>query len=366
MKLPENIIRSAIGILLIEKLGMVKFRNLLVEFGSPDKVVTADRESLAQSFGEKMTEKILNCTDNPAIEKILEKLEKIGADMLVFGQPGYPERLTPIYAPPVVLFVLGELAIQDERAIAIVGTRRPSHNGIAVTEKISAGLARSGVTVISGLALGIDGMAHRTALKNSGRTIAVLGSALDVIYPRDHKKLAEQIIDNGAVISEFLPGTRPEPYNFPRRNRIISGISLGVVVVEAGKKSGALITANHAIEQGKEVFAVPGSAMSAVSEGTNKLLKDGARCVTSAEDILDTLKIPSITQSEMSQASKKVKELTGAVKIVFELLTHEPIHVDDISRKCKMNPAYTLSALLTLELQELVKQLPGKRFVKNI
>ena len=366
MRFSEDITNSAIGLVLVNVLGAVRLRNLLVEFGSPEKIIAADREILEQSLGDKLTEKIIHCVENPQIPKIIDKLKELGADILIYGLDGYPERLKDIYAPPPVLFVLGEIKKSDERAIAMVGTRRPSHNGVKMAQDIADGLARSGITIISGLALGIDGISHRAALKAGGRTIAVLGSGLDIIYPADHRKLAEKIIENGAVISEFIPGTRPEAYNFPRRNRIISGLALGVVIVEAGKKSGALITATHALEQGREVFAVPGSPLNPVSAGTNKLIKEGAKAITSFQDILDALDIPSITPSQVKIAEEKVEKLKGAAKILFDKLSNEPVHIDDLARTCKMDISYALSTLFSLEIEGLVKQLPGKRFIRNI
>ena len=366
MKVSEEMVAAAIALLLTERLGIIKLRNLMAEFGSPENVLATDHETLAQSVGDMLAQKIKGAPDNPRIPGMMKKIRNLDMTALIWGQPGYPDALKRIYAAPPILFVRGELLPQDERAVAIVGTRKPTHNGERSCAQISDGLARIGITVVSGLAIGIDGIAHKAALDAGGRTIAVLATGPEAVYPPVHKNLAAEITKKGALISEFPLETPPAPYNFPRRNRIISGMSLGTLIIEAGAKSGALITAQHAIEQGREVFAVPGPPATPQSYGTNRLIKDGAKLVTCAQDIIDALDIPAIAPAKLDDAFDKVKKLTGAARVLFENLTNEPVHVDELARSCKMDSAYALAGLFTLELEGLVKQLPGKRFVRNV
>lgn len=366
MNVSDDTIASALALLLVRGLGLIKLRRLFVEFGSPEGVIAADRETLAQSVGDSIADGIKRASNNPNIPTMLEKLRELDVNALIWGQSGYPDRLTRIYAAPPILFLRGELLPQDERAVAIVGTRRPSHNGERVSAQIADGLARAGVTVVSGLAVGIDGIAHKTTLDAGGRTIAVLASGPEIIYPRQHKELAERIMKKGALVSEFPPETPPSGHNFPRRNRIISALSLGVVVVEAGVRSGALITANHALEQAREVFAVPGAPTAHQSAGTNQLIKDGAKLVTCAQDVLEALEIPAVAPQQLDDAFEKVRSLTGAARVLFDALSNEPLHIDELSRTCRMDTSYALAALFSLELHGLIRQLPGKRFVKNV
>ncbi len=362
----EDTLAAALGLLLIDGLGVVRLRRLLAEFGTPEGVISADRELLAQSLGDRIANDVKSALDNPRLPRLLGKLRELDVDVLIWGQPGYPSRLRTIYAAPPVLFVRGRLLPRDDRAVAVVGTRRATHVGERIARQISEGLARSGVTVVSGLAVGIDGVAHRAAIDAGGRTIAVLASGPEIIYPPQHRGLAERIMECGALVTEFPPETAPEAYNFPRRNRIISGLSLGVVVVEAGERSGALITANHAADQGREVFAVPGSPTSPQSAGTNALIKQGAHVATCAQDVLEVLDIPAVAPERLDDAFEKLQRLKGDAKVLFEALSNEPIHIDELARKCKMDTAYALSTLFTLEVEGLVRQLPGKRFVRNV
>ncbi len=366
MNISENMAKAAIALLFVPGLGQIRYKRLLEIFDTPEAVFSAEKETIAQSFGDAFYDKIMGARENPAVQTAYDMLRQMGADILIWGQPGYPERLLNIYAAPPVLFVRGQLLPQDERAIAIVGTRRLSHNGEKTTFQLASELAKAGVTIVSGLAVGIDGIAHKAALEAGGRTIAIMASGLDIVYPPMHKDLAQKIIEHGALVSEFLPRTKPEAHNFPRRNRIISGISLGVVIAEAGEKSGALISAQHAIEQSRELFAVPGSPTAPKSVGTNRLIRDGARIIVSAQDILEALSLPSITPQKLDEAVDKVKKLTGASKVIFEALSNEPMHIDEIARICKIETSYALAALFALEIEGLVCQLPGKRFTRNM
>ena len=247
-----------------------------------------------------------------------------------------------------------------------MGSRSASVYGKRITERIGRELAKNGITVVSGLARGIDSIAHLSALKEGGRTLAVFGSGLDVIYPPENQKLAEKITGSGAIISEFLLGTKPEAPNFPRRNRLISGLSLGVVIVEAGEKSGALLTAACALEQNREVFAIPGNLDSKNSEGTNALIKQGAKLVTRVEDILEELKITRKgDRTPLAPPEQDLSQLTDTEKRIFSLISDEPHHIDKIASLTSLGVPQALSTLLSLELKGLVKQLSGKMFVRT-
>ncbi len=289
----------------------------------------------------------------------------------------YPKNLRNIYNPPKVLYVNGTLLEQDEMAVALVGSRRASMYGLEMCEKLAYELAIRGVTVVSGMARGIDSAAHKGALKAKGRTIAVLGSGHDNIYPPENKKLYHEIVKIGAVITEFESDVPPLPENFPQRNRIISGLSLGVVVVEAAKNSGALITANFAAEQGRTVFAVPGKISSITSAGTNELIKDGARLVQSVDDILDELSLSEIEpavgekKDEIEERiAKKTKayiynSLTDDERKIYKALSEEPTYIDEVLDKSGLSPTKASKAILNLELKSLIQELPGKQFMRK-
>lgn len=280
----------------------------------------------------------------------------------------YPTNLRYIYDPPLMLYVKGEIIPEDNVAIAIVGSRRATYYGLQNATKLAYELAAKGITIISGLARGVDSAAHRGALEAEGRTIAVLGSGLNIIYPRENERLAQNISQNGAVISEFALDTPPHRGNFPRRNRIISGLSLGVVVIEAARKSGALITANCALEQGREVFALPGKIDSFTSRGTHDLIKDGAKLVESSEDIIEELEALKFCQAKETKAENKIKvglDLPEEERQIYTCLSSEPIHIDEIM--CKVNLSYgkLLTSLLKLQHKKLVKELVGKMYVRT-
>lgn len=288
----------------------------------------------------------------------------------------YPEILKKIHSPPKILYVNGSFKEEDKNSVAIVGSRRATRYGLEMAEKIACDLALRGVTVVSGMARGIDSAAHKGALKAGGRTIAVMGSGHNYIYPPENKELYDQIVEAGAVITEFENDEAPLPRNFPIRNRIISGMSLGLVVVEAARNSGALITADFALEQGREIFAVPGKISSATSAGTHDLIKDGARLVQSADDIFEELKLCEIepaTGKEKSfldgKISKKTKAyiynlLTDDERKVYKILDDEPLYIDDVVRESKVAPGLISKVVLSLEMKRLIKELPGKQFVR--
>ena len=295
----------------------------------------------------------------------VERLRKSGATALTWHDEEYPPRLKQIYDKPPVLFARGDLAPADERGVALVGTRRPTAYGREVARQLTADLAASGVTIISGLARGIDGVVHRAALEAGARTIAVLGSGVDVIYPREHGDMARQIAQNGAIVSEHPLGARPDAQNFPRRNRIISGMSLGVVVVEAPESSGALLTASHALEQNREVFAAPGSILSPAHVGGNRLIRDsGAKLVTCADDVLEELNLQSVESSEQQLELAAFFPEDEAQTAVLKYVTFDPIHIDEIIRNSALAASTVSGALTMMELQGVVRQVGGMNYVR--
>ncbi len=344
---------------MVPGIGPVLFKRLVARFETPDKVFKASASSLmeVEGIGERVASEIRSFRNWNEAEDEMGKAESCGAAIITMADKEYPKNLLNIYDPPPYLYVRGRLD-GDERAIALVGSRFASTYGKMVTEGLSRDLARNGYAVISGMARGIDTAAHKGALSAGGRTIAVLGSGIDVIYPPENKGLYKEISEAGAVISEFPMGTGPLSENFPARNRIISGISLGVVIVEASLKSGSLITASCAAEQGREVFAVPGNINSKGSKGTNKLIKDGAKLVEDVGDILEEFALPS-------QVAGKPQNLAKEEAVLIEFLT-EPVQIDNIAELSGMDVRSVSAILLNMELNGLVRQLPGMVFVKNI
>jgi DNA processing protein len=290
----------------------------------------------------------------------MERIDAVGAHVLNWESPDYPRLLLQTNAPPPVLYVKGELREEDAWAVAVVGTRRASTYGGEVTRRLAGALARNGITVVSGLARGIDGVAHRAALEAGGRTIAVFGCGIDHIYPAEHRKLAAQVATNGALVSDYPLGTRPEGRNFPPRNRIISGLSLGVLVTNAGKSSGALITAEFAAEQGRDVFAVPGSILTQGSIGTNRLIQDGAKLVTGAEDILEELNLMMV--AEQTQARQVLPEDETEAALLNHL-SAEPTHVDELQQQVDLPISQVTSTLALMELKGMVRQVGGMKYV---
>ncbi|HPD42610.1 MAG TPA: DNA-processing protein DprA, partial [Anaerolineae bacterium] len=294
------------------------------------------------------------------LEQLQRKVEAAGVQALTWEEAAYPALLKQLVDAPPVLFVKGELTPSDEWAVALVGTRKPTAYGREAARLLATELARNGVTVVSGLARGIDGIAHQAALDAGGRTLAVLGSGLDEIYPQEHRALAERIAANGALLSDYPLGTRPEATNFPPRNRIISGLSLGVVVVEAGLTSGALITADFAADQGREVFAVPGSILGTSSAGCNRLLRDGAHVVTEVGDILETL---SLDQLAAKQAAREVLPANPTEAKVLAQLSVEPAYVDEVARSAGLPVETVSSTLVMMELKGMVRQVGMLQYV---
>ena len=292
----------------------------------------------------------------------MERVQRSGVRVMTWHDEDYPPRLREIYEKPPVLYVNGEIEPVDERSVAVVGTRRPTAYGREAARQLTADLAGSGVTIVSGLARGIDGIVHRAALEAGARTIAVLGSGVDVIYPAEHASMARQIVTAGAVISEHGLGARPDARNFPRRNRIISGMTLGTLVIEAPEGSGALLTARHALEQDREVFAVPASILSPASRGANALIRDsGAKLVTCADDVLEELNLSSVEHQLELAAFFPEDEAQAAV---LKYVTFDPIHIDDITRNSALAASTVSGALTMMELRGMVRQVGGMNYVR--
>jgi DNA processing protein len=353
-------------------IGNIVFPALLDKFGTVQAVFSASTADLQATPGitKKAAAGITAFKDWNIIHKDLAALEKAGINIITYQDGLYPVKLLEIYDRPPLLYVLGSLNI-DDIDISIVGSRQASTYGKYTTEKISRELALRGVTVVSGMARGIDSAAHQGALSARGRTIAVLGTGLDIIYPPENKKLFAAIAENGAVVSEYPLGTPPRACNFPARNRIISGMSYGVVVIEAGEKSGSLITARLALEQGREVFAVPGTIDSAGSRGTNKLIKQGAKLIENTDDILEEI-LPQLKKTKLPETipvsgqdtciGKKNDNLNSLDRQIIALLSNDRLHIDELIITTGLAPGDILSSLMKLELNGIINQHPGKLF----
>ena len=351
-----------IGFNNVRGIGPARLTALLDVFGSVEAAWASPADALREiGLDRRSIANLVEARGELDLAAELETINRAGVQVLTWEDGRYPERLRQIDDPPPVLYVRGELRPADDWAVAIVGTRRASNYGREAARMLAADLARAGVTIISGLARGIDGQAHRAAMEAGGRTIAVLGSGVDVIYPWENRSLAEEIVGHGALVSEYALGTPPEANNFPPRNRIISGLSRGVIVVEAGEQSGALITADFAAEQGRDVFAVPGSIFQRGSQGTNRLIRDGAQPVLSANDILEALNLKTVAQHIEAQM---LLPTDATEALLFERLSEEPVHVDEIGRAVGL-PIATVSSTLTLmELKGLARQVGGMNFVR--
>jgi DNA processing protein len=350
-----------VGFNLVKGIGPMKVRALLDYFGDLGNAWHADTAALSQAgLDRRALSSLLKARAQLDLDAELGKLAERGIKALTWHDPDYPPRLLQIPDPPPVLYMRGRLAAEDEWAVAVVGTRRASAYGKNVTQRLVTDLAVNHVTIVSGLARGIDGEAHRVALKAGGRTVAVLGCGLDLIYPPEHHNLAREILENGALVSEYPLGTRPEASNFPPRNRIISGLSLGVLVIEAGLKSGALITADYAADQGRDVFAVPGNLFVRSSAGTNRLIQDGAKLVTGAEDVLEELNLMMVAQQVEVRA---VVPETETEALLLQYLSLDPVHVDEIARRVGLPIAEVTSNLALMELKGMVRQVGGMNYM---
>ncbi|MBI4427986.1 MAG: DNA-protecting protein DprA [Ignavibacteriales bacterium] len=361
-------VRDLLRLAAVPRIGHQKIRSLVSHFKDPAAVFKASPRELTKVPGivKDLAVSIAHQEDGEAFaDDQLRRLNKLGGRIITIWEKGYPELLKKIYDPPAYLFVLGEFAETDRYSIAIVGTRMASSYGKIVAENFSKELARLGITTVSGLARGIDTIVHSSTLKANGRTIAVIGSGLDVPYPPENLLLLERIAKQGVVISEFLMGTSPDATNFPRRNRIISGLSLGTVVIESAENGGAMITASTALDQNREVFAVPGRIHENRSRGPNKLIQEGrAKLVLTVEDILDELKQQLKEFLTREHEPEPAAELTLFELKILDVLRSDATHIDTIAEDAQISPADTLVNLLSLEFKGLVKQMPGKMFVK--
>lgn len=351
-----------LGFNLVKGIGSAKVRALLDYFGSLELAWSANEPQLQKiGFDKRAIDTFLTTRPTLDLDGEMRRLEAANISLLTWDNPPYPTYLREIPNPPYLLYMQGSLIEADQWAVAVVGTRRLTSYGRQMTKDLVAGLVRNNITVVSGLARGIDAIAHKTAVEMNGRTIAVLGSGLDSIYPAEHRDLAKTIINGkGAVISEYGLGAQPEAKNFPPRNRIISGLSLGVIVVEAGEKSGALITTDFALEQDREVFAVPGNANSPASKGPNRLIQQGAKLITSVDDVLEELNLRMV--AEYTAVQLALPETSEEIAL-YTHLSAQPIHVDELSRETGL-PTHTVSSTLTMmELKGMVNQVGGMNYI---
>jgi len=357
---------------------------LLREFGSPANVFSASRKALEKQ-GLKL-ETILELHAGEVLARAgaeIERLEPLGIELVTLDDPRYPSLLREIHDPPLVLYARGEwLEAAARPCLAVVGSRRSSSYGVNAALSLARELAASGLTIVSGLARGIDAAAHRGALEAGGKTIAVVGTGLDTTYPAEHRKLGEEIINSGAIVSEFPLGTPPLPQNFPYRNRVLSGLSFGVLIIEAAEHSGSLITARLAAEQGRDVYAVPGNITSQTSFGPNYLIKDGAKLIQCGRDVLEELPpsirdqisgaTPPLTHTTTSlttpgQTPIEVATLSAAERTVLELLSPDvPSHIDQLLIASRLSSPEMMNALLGLEMKDRITQLPGKSFLRRL
>jgi len=354
-------IKYWVGFSIIPGIGRVKLSQLENYFDSLEDAWKASLTDLKHSgLDDSSIHAITSRQPKISLEAEMEKLDRYGVKVLTYHNPDYPSRLKEIYDYPPLLYVRGSLLAEDEWCLAVVGTRRATVYGRQVTEEIVADLARSKITIVSGLARGIDSVAHHAALEAGGRSIAVFACGLDIVYPSENANLARSIMQQGALISEYPLGTRPKADNFPRRNRIMSGLSLGVLVTEAGETSGAMITAHLALEQNREVFAIPGSILSPASTGTNHLIQEGAKLVRDYTDILEELNLTAVAhQIEM----KEVIPASDTESLLLKQLCAEPTHIDEVCRNSGLPISTVSSTLAMMELKGLVKQVGTMNYV---
>jgi len=357
---------SWIGLSSIPGVGRVTFRKLVRNFGSAARVLDASVDELRENGGltEKVANEVRSFPWRERAETELEKASSAAVAIVTSEDPDFPLSLKGTPDPPLFLYIRGSLLPQDANAIALVGTRTPTQYGLTVTKQMAFDLASQGITVVSGMARGIDSQAHKGALAAKGRTIAVLACGIDTAYPPENKGLMEEIVRSGAVITENPFGTQPESGYFPARNRIISGLSAGTVIIEAAEDSGSLITADYTLKQGRKLFAIPGNISSPVSRGTNSLIKQGAQLVETARDVLQGLDIYK-GRDGGPVVNRPLPPLTDEERSVFDTVTVEPKHIDAIMAASGRSPGRLRGVLTTLELKGLVKQLPGKYFVRE-
>ena len=350
-----------VGFNMVKGIGAVRFKALLDGFGNAEAAWNASPEALVEAgMSRKIVESFQRVRKGVSLEQIWDRLQSLGVEVLTWNDEDYPRHLKEIDQPPPILYVRGSLLPEDEWAVAIVGTRRVTSYGRQVAEEVATTLAQNGVTIISGLARGVDSIAHQAAVNTGGRTLAVLGNGVDLIYPPENRRLASQIMEHGALVSDYALGTPPDGVNFPPRNRIISGLSMAVIIVEAGMTSGALITASFAAEQGRDVFAVPGNINAPQSQGTNRLIRDGAQPLLDPQDVLEALNLTMVTEHRAVRVALPADPVESRL---YKLLSHEPMHVDEIRAQTDM-PIETVSATLAMmELKGMVRQVGGMNYV---
>ena len=357
---------ASIALNMVPNLGPMKLRKLLEVFEEPQRVLLARSGELRQvdGIGPDLADAIAHWEKHVDLAAELERIQSFGASVLTKASPDYPRDLREIHNPPIVLYVWGTVTERDHRAVSIVGSRKTSHYGLECAKKLSYQLAYAGLTVVSGLARGIDTAAHQGALAAQGRTIGVIGSGLMDLYPPENAGLAEKMTASGAVVSEFPMTFPPSPQTFPYRNRIVAGWGSGLLVVEAGLKSGALITATQAVEHGRLVYAVPGPIDRPTSAGSNRLIQQGAKLVTSAGDILDDMNTLFPEPTKLQRSAAAPTALSADETTVLECLTTSEVNLDFLAGKTGLPIAKVSSTLLALELKRLAKQLPGQQFVR--
>ncbi len=363
-------VRALVALSMVPGVGQGRIRALLARFGSAEAALYAPRHKIAETpgVGPQTADAVARFDQQEAVHRQMQAAERSGARLITSWDPAFPKLLRQIYDPPVFLWVLGELLSSDDRAIAVVGTRRPTEYGRQATTDLAGGLAQQGFTIVSGLAYGIDAVAHRAALEAGGRTIAVLGSGVDRIYPSSHSRLAELVIQHGAILSEYPMGAAPDAANFPRRNRLVSGLALGTLVAEAYENGGALITARLAIEHNREVFAVPSPIRSQAGAGCNRLIQQGAaKLVMTTEDIMAELQGTSaapLGNGTTGAPPVPPPDLSGVEKVLYDALTPDPVHIDSLCNNTNLDVSTALVYLLSLEFKGLVRQMAGKQFYR--
>mgnify|MGYP003335647202 FL=1 len=345
----------------VKGIGAVRLRSLLDHFGDAQAAWEAQPGALAAAgLTPILIDSLVEVRQQLDLARLAEELDKHHIQVLTWQDENYPRRLSEIDQSPPILYVRGELQTDDEWAVAVVGTRRISRYGRQVAEELGAFLAHHGITVVSGLARGVDAVAHQAALNAGGRTLAVMAHGLDTVYPNEHRGLAEGIMQQGALISDYGVGVPPDSLNFPPRNRIISGLSIATVVVEAGQTSGALITADFAVEQGREVFMVPGNIYAPSSKGTNRYIQQGAQPLLHFDELLQVLDLTQITQHKTARV---VLPENSTEALLFGLLGHEPLHINEIGALAEMPIHQVSSTLALMELKGLVRQVGGMSYV---
>lgn len=361
--LDDGELKYWIGFSGVPGVGKARIMSLIGHFGSLKEAWKAPAKELARAgLDRKTTGNIAQYREGVNLDDQLKLLEKYRVTAVPFGSPGYPPLLAETHDCPALLYIRGDYCSGDENSVAVVGTRRATAYGRQAAGDLAYNLALNKVTIVSGLAKGIDTVAHRAALEAGGRTIAVFASGLDIVYPPDNLKLAREVMEHGALVSEYPLGTKPKPENFPRRNRILSGLSRGVLVVESGESGGALITVNFALEQNREVFAVPGSIYSAMSQGPNKLIGEGAKPVGSYLDILEELNLSAVSQQLVMES---VVASDGIESIIMMHIAEGPVHVDEICRNTGLAAPEVISTLAVLELNGLVRQMGNMTYSVN-